>query len=137
MEEEKRNALRDFGFHVGMAFQLTDDLLDYTSSDRTLGKGAGRDLKEGKVTLPLIHALKTAAPEERESIEHSLAKPRITTKDFKTVKGIIERHGGLDYTAHVSKGHIDAARALLAPFPASSYKSALLDLANHIYERES
>ena len=74
VEHEKRIALRDFGFHMGMAFQLTDDLLDYTSTDRTLGKDAGRDLKEGKVTLPLIHALKTATQTERESIEENLSK---------------------------------------------------------------
>jgi octaprenyl-diphosphate synthase len=135
--DEKRYALRDFGFHVGMAFQLTDDLLDYTSSDRTLGKDAGRDLKEGKVTLPLIHALKTATPEERESIEKNLAKPRITRKDVMRVKGIIEKCGGLEYTARISKEHIDAAKAALDAFPASVYKEALLALADHILARES
>jgi octaprenyl-diphosphate synthase len=137
VEEKKRHALRDFGLHVGMAFQLTDDLLDYTSSDRTLGKDAGRDLREGKVTLPLIHALKSVTEEERKSIEKDLAKPSITGKDFRKVKKIIEKYGGLDYTARVSRGHIDAAKALLDLFPASRYKKALLDLADYIVARES
>ncbi len=74
VDAEKRAALRDFGFHIGMAFQLTDDLLDYTSSDSTLGKDAGRDLKEGKVTLPLIHALASVTASERETIEAGLTK---------------------------------------------------------------
>ncbi|MGA3174920.1 MAG: polyprenyl synthetase family protein [Syntrophorhabdales bacterium] len=135
--DEKRFALRDYGYHVGMAFQLTDDLLDYTSSDTTLGKDAGRDLKEGKVTLPLIHALSAAAGEERQAIEAGLSKPRITRKDFRKVKGIIKKYGGLRYTARVSRDHIDAAKALLDVFPASHYKNALVDLADHILQRES
>ncbi len=134
---EKRVALRDFGFHMGMAFQLTDDLLDYTSSDRTLGKDIGRDLKEGKVTLPLIHALKTATKMERESIEENLTKLHTTDEDFQKVKNIIEKYGGLDYTSRISKEHINTAKTLLDLFPASQYKEALLNLADHILVRES
>ncbi len=137
VDHEKRVALRDFGFHIGMAFQLTDDVLDYSANDSTLGKDTGRDLKEGKVTLPLIHALKTATPQERESIEESLAKPHATNEDFQRVKEIIEKYDGLGYTARVSKEHIDAARLLLDPFPASHFKKALLEVANHILARES
>ena len=137
VDDEKRKALRDFGYHVGMAFQLTDDLLDYTSSGKTLGKDAGRDLKEGKVTLPLIHALKSATGEEKTFIEKGLTKKRVTVKDFRTIKGIIEKYEGLDYTAELSRGHISCAKDLLAKFPDSPYKSALLDLANHIVEREA
>ena len=137
VEHEKRIALRDFGFHMGMAFQLTDDLLDYTSTDRTLGKDTGRDLKEGKVTLPLIHALETATRTERESIEENLTKLHTTNEDFQKVKSIIEKYGGLDYTARISKEHIDAAKTLLNVFPASQYKKALVDLADHILARES
>ena len=102
---------------MGMAFQLTDDLLDYTSSDRTLGKDIGRDLKEGKVTLPLIHALKTATKTERESIEENLTKLHTTEEDFRKVKNIIEKYGGLDYTARISKEHIDTAKTLLDRVP--------------------
>jgi len=136
VEREKRIALRDFGFHIGMAFQLTDDVLDYASTDSTLGKDAGRDLKEGKVTLPLIHALKTATQQEKESIEKNLAKSHTTKEDFRNVKRIIEKYGGLDYTARISKEHIDAAKTLLHVFPASHYRKALLDVADYILARE-
>jgi octaprenyl-diphosphate synthase len=136
VEEGKRFALRDFGFHVGMAFQLTDDLLDYTSSGRTLGKDTGRDLKEGKVTLPLIHALESASESEKGSIEQALTKSKVTTADFKTIKKIIQKYGGLEYTARVSKGHIDSAKSLMEVFPDSLYKKALVDLADYIVARE-
>jgi octaprenyl-diphosphate synthase len=136
VDHEKRIALRDFGFHIGMAFQLTDDVLDYASSDSTLGKDAGRDLKEGKVTLPLIHALKTATQQEKESIRENLAKSQTTNEDFRDVKRIIEKYGGLDYASRVSKGHVDLAKSLLHVFPASHYKKALMDLADHIIARE-
>ncbi|OPY70608.1 MAG: Octaprenyl-diphosphate synthase [Syntrophorhabdaceae bacterium PtaU1.Bin034] len=136
-EEKKRRALHDFGYHIGMAFQLTDDLLDYTSTDKTLGKDAGRDLKEGKVTLPLINALKSATEEEKASIGKGLTKKRVTTKDFRNVKKVIEKYGGIAYTAQVSKKHIEDAKALLNIFPASPYKKALLDLADYIVARES
>jgi octaprenyl-diphosphate synthase len=137
VDAEKRQALKDFGFHIGMAFQLTDDLLDYTSSDSTLGKDAGRDLREGKVTLPLIHALKEADPEEKEIVEAALTKKRVTQKDFQTIKKIIEKYQGLEHTARVSKSHIEDAKRLLAVFPESVYRKALLDLASYIIDRES
>jgi octaprenyl-diphosphate synthase len=136
VDQEKRTALRDFGFHVGMAFQLTDDLLDYVSSDRVLGKDTGRDLKEGKVTLPLIHALKSATVEERGFIEQALTKPRTTVKDFQKTKEIIEKYNGLAYAARVSRGHVDAAKDLMEVFPDSPHKKALIDLADYIVSRE-
>ena len=137
VDDEKRAALKDFGFHVGMAFQLTDDILDYTSSGNTLGKGAGRDLKEGKVTLPLIHALQSADAREREFIEAALTKKRVTRKDFQEVLGIINKYGGLEYTTRLSQGHITSATRLLEIFPGSVYRKALLDLAAYIIERSA
>lgn len=137
VEEAGRKALRGFGFHLGMVFQLTDDLLDYTSTDATLGKDTGRDLKEGKVTLPLIHALKFASDQDREFIETGLMKTKVSRKDVQKVKKIIEKYGGMEYTARVSKEHIESAKALLDAFPASPYKKALIDLADYIVTREA
>ncbi len=137
VEEDKRKAMREFGYHLGMVFQLTDDLLDYTSTDATLGKDAGRDLKEGKVTLPLIHALKFASDQDREFIETGLMKAKVSRKDVQKVKKIIEKYGGMEYTAQVSKEHVESAKALLDAFPASPYKKALIDLADYIVTREA
>jgi octaprenyl-diphosphate synthase len=134
-EMAKRIALRDFGYHVGMAFQLTDDLLDYVSSETALGKDAGRDLKEGKVTLPLIHALRKAGPEEQDSITQSMSKARVTKKDFRLIKQIIKKYGGLEYTAQISRKHVETAKNLLDVFPSSPYRAALMGLADHIMDR--
>jgi octaprenyl-diphosphate synthase len=137
VDAEKRSALREFGHHLGMAFQLKDDLLDYVSTDSTLGKNTGIDFKEGKVTLPLIHTLKYVTPAERESILAALEKKRTSKKDFQKVKGIIERYGGLEYTSNVSKEHINKARGFLELFPPSPYKDALLELATYFITREA
>jgi octaprenyl-diphosphate synthase len=136
VDGKKRSALRDFGYHIGMAFQLTDDLLDYVSSDRVLGKDTGRDLKEGKVTLPLIKALSSATVEERKFIEQTLKKPSINARDFQRTKKIIEKYDGLGYTAGLSKSHVDTAKTLMDIFPDSLYKKALIDLADYIVARE-
>lgn len=134
---EKRAALRAFGYHIGMAFQLTDDLLDYTSTDSTLGKDTGRDLKEGKVTLPLIHALKSASHDERSSIEKDLAKKTLAARDVRRIRKTIEKYDGLEHTSRLSREHVQQAKALLDLFPAGPYKDALLVLADYIVARES
>jgi len=137
VDPERRSALNQFGYHLGMAFQVKDDLLDYVSTDSTLGKNTGIDFKEGKVTLPLIHALKYATERERELIATAFQKTRTNKKDFQRVKRTIEKYGGLDYTSAVSREHIDKARGFLELFPPSPYKDALLELAGYIITREA
>jgi octaprenyl-diphosphate synthase len=137
VDPERRSALNQFGHHLGMAFQVKDDLLDYVSTDSTLGKNTGIDFKEGKVTLPLIHALKYATDQERELIATAFQKTRTNKKDFQRVKRIIEKYGGLEHTSAVSGEHINKARGFLELFPPSPYKDALLELAGYIITREA
>jgi octaprenyl-diphosphate synthase len=135
--EPRRTALRDFGYDLGIAFQLKDDILDYTSYDSVLGKNVGTDLKEGKVTLPLIHALKSAHERDRAYARKVLEKPSMTQKDFEGVRKIIEKHGGIEYTSDMAIKHITAARNHLNVFENSSYKEALLTVAGHMLVRET
>ncbi|HVN25385.1 MAG TPA: polyprenyl synthetase family protein [Syntrophorhabdales bacterium] len=137
VEVEKRLALREFGYHLGMAFQLKDDLLDYIATDSTLGKNTGIDFKEGKVTLPLIHALQFADAAERGIIATALQKKTTSKKDFQKVKEIIEKYGGLEYTSKVSEEHVDKARRFLSLFSPSPYKEALTELATYIITRQA
>jgi octaprenyl-diphosphate synthase len=137
VDPERRSALNQFGHHLGMAFQVKDDLLDYVSTDSTLGKNTGIDFKEGKVTLPLIHALKYATDQERELIAIAFKKTRTNKKDFQRVKRIIKKYGGLEHTSAVSGEHINKARGFLKLFPPSPYKDALLELAGYIITREA
>lgn len=133
---EERKALRNFGYSLGIAFQLMDDILDYTSYNDVLGKHVGTDLKEGKVTLPLIHVLKNAKPEDLNYIERLFAKQKITQRDFNRVHTMIEKNGGIAYTVEATEKELNKAKKYLDIFPRSKYKSALFELADYMLNRE-
>jgi len=137
VSQEKRAALRDFGHNLGMAFQLTDDVLDYVSYDSVLGKRVGTDLKEGKVTLPLIHTLKSSTEKEKTYINTVLNNTKITAKDFTRVSKIINRYGGVEYTVNTTRQFIENAKLNLQSFRPSAYKESLITLADYILARET
>jgi octaprenyl-diphosphate synthase len=133
---KQRNALRNFGYKLGIAFQLRDDILDYTSYDDVLGKRVGTDLKEGKVTLPFIHALKSASENEKLSVAKILKKRTITQKDFEWVSRLMEKYNGIGYASAATEKYLEGAKKHLDHFPASQYKNALLSLADSMLKRE-
>jgi octaprenyl-diphosphate synthase len=137
VNQEKRAALRDFGYNLGMAFQLTDDVLDYVSYDAVLGKRVGTDLKEGKVTLPLIHALKSSAEKDKAYINTVLNNAKVTAKDFARVSKIIKKYGGVEYTVNTTRQFIENAKLNLNSFRPSAYKESLITLADYILSRET
>jgi octaprenyl-diphosphate synthase len=137
VDQKKRLALKDFGYNLGMAFQLTDDVLDYISYDAVLGKRVGTDLKEGKVTLPLIYALKSSTDKEKTYINNVLGKARVTAKDFERISKIIRKYGGVEYTVNATKQFIDEAKGNLQSFQPSAYKESLITLADYILARET
>jgi len=137
VDQKKRLALKDFGYNLGMAFQLTDDVLDYISYDAVLGKRVGTDLKEGKVTLPLIYALKSSTEKEKTYINNVLGKARVTAKDFERISKIIRKYGGVEYTVNATKQFIDEAKGNLQAFRPSAYKESLITLADYILARET
>ncbi|OPY72275.1 MAG: Octaprenyl-diphosphate synthase [Syntrophorhabdus sp. PtaU1.Bin058] len=134
--QQRRKDMSNFGYNLGMAFQLMDDILDYTSFDNVLGKRVGTDLQEGKVTLPLIHALRSATDEEKSYITKVIDKPRITARDFSRARKIIEKYNGIDYTLSTAENYTKNAKGHLKSFPESRYKEALLTLTNHMLSRE-
>ena len=134
---KKRNSLKAFGHSLGIAFQLQDDILDYISYDNVLGKRVGTDIKEGKVTLPLIHAIKSSNKKEKSSIEKVLGKPNVTDKDFERIRSIILKYGGIEYTADKTRQYTQAAKDYLKDFRASQYKEALLTLTNYMLSRKT
>ncbi len=137
VNQEKRAALRDFGYNLGMAFQLTDDVLDYVSFDAVLGKRVGTDLKEGKVTLPLNHALKSSAEKEKTYINEVLNNAKVTAKDFARVSKIINKYDGVEYTVNTTRQFIENAKLNLNSFRPSAYKESLITLADYILSRET
>ena len=133
--EAKIEAMARFGMRVGMAFQLTDDTLDYMAAEEEFGKAIGMDLKEGKITLPLIHTLRKCSPEERKRIKKTV---RDSAKDGHAIGGItalISRHRGVEYALEKARTYIEEAKTYLEPFEDSQAKRALLTISDYIINR--
>ena len=128
-------SLYDYGLNIGIAFQLMDDALDYIS-DEEFGKFIGNDLKEGKLTLPLIHALERADKKEKDTISKIIYKKKLAVKDLKTVLGLVKSYGSINYTISKAKDAIEKAKESLGIFSDSEYKTSLIDIANYIIERK-
>jgi octaprenyl-diphosphate synthase len=117
--------LGEYAWNLGIAFQLIDDILDFTSREKILGKPVGNDLREGKVTLPLIYALETADAEERKLIETILADGNYDQVPFGKILQILNRHHGIERAQDRASEFTEKARAIIAGFPASPYQKAL------------
>lgn len=131
--EEK---LGEFAWNLGMAFQLIDDMLDFVSREATLGKPVGGDLKEGKVTLPLVYALETATDAERGMVEMVLEQRSYDSVPFSDILSMIERHGGIQRTRERAQQFTDRARQIVAEFPDNPYQRALFTLTDLVTERD-
>jgi octaprenyl-diphosphate synthase len=130
--EEK---LGEFAWNLGMAFQLIDDLLDFTSREQTLGKPVGGDLKEGKVTLPLVYALQNASAAERRQVEMVLKERAYGSTSFPDIYAVVEG-SGIQRTRERAQQFTDRARQLVAEFPDSPYQRALCALTDLVTERD-
>jgi octaprenyl-diphosphate synthase len=135
VSEEREKALSQFGADVGIAFQLTDDNLDYISREEEFGKEIGIDFQDGKVTLPLIHALRQCRPEETSFVRDTLIHSPFTREAFLKVVEIIERYHGIHYTWERAKQYIERAKSHLSLFPPSREKEALWTLADYVMGR--
>ncbi|TLX21757.1 octaprenyl-diphosphate synthase [Thermomonas fusca] len=129
-----QQALRDYGLALGYAFQIADDVLDYASDAATLGKNLGDDLAEGKMTLPLIHAMAhsddNVRAELRRIVEHG------DLDGLATVQAAIARCGSLDYSRARAMEYADAADAALAALPGNAHIDALRGLARYSVNRD-
>lgn len=129
-------ALAQYGHNLGCAFQLVDDLLDYTADEKVLGKATGADLKEGKLTLPLIHALANAPETDRQQMETIIRKEQASTTDFNTILELVTKHGGIAYTKSRAKGLVEQAKQSLNHFESSKSRLVLEDMAEYVLARE-
>ncbi len=125
--EEVESAMATYGLHLGTAFQLIDDALDYGRNNPDLGKNIGDDLAEGKPTLPLIHALREGSAEQRRLIRKAIEEGN--AQMIGTVVDVIESVGSIAYTARRAEQEAGLAKRALGAIPDSPYKQALLDLA--------
>jgi octaprenyl-diphosphate synthase len=135
-DEATEARLGEFSWNLGIAFQLVDDVLDFTSHEKVLGKPVGSDLREGKVTLPLIYALEHAAPEERELVDNVLKDGNYDRAPFAQILRLIERHRGFDRVRERAQAFTDKARAIVIEFPDSRYQRAMLALTELVTDRD-
>ncbi len=133
--EEEERALAHYGLHLGTAFQLIDDVLDYSASSAELGKNIGDDLAEGKPTLPLIHAMRHGTPEQARIIREAIERGGLEYIDI--VTRTIESTGALNYTSRLAAREAEQAVASLAPLTDSVAKDALVGLARFAVSRHS
>jgi len=132
---EYREPLTRYGLWLGMAFQVADDLLDYTADAEMLGKPSGLDLREHKVTLPLIAALREVAPAARREVDELFASPEPTDEQIERVVAVVEEAGGLDYAARRADEYAAAAEAALEGLPESPILRSLRDAIAYSVKR--
>lgn len=133
--KEKLNALSTYGMDLGIAYQLIDDCLDYTSTNEDLGKPIGNDLTEGKVTLPLIEAYKNGSNDEKKIIKDAIESPEVTKATLEEVITIINKYKGIDITMKKAQDRIDSAKKVLEVFDPSPERDAAVAVADYVISR--
>jgi octaprenyl-diphosphate synthase len=128
-------ALDQYGLHLGTAFQLIDDVLDYSAREATLGKTVGDDFREGKVTLPIILAFRRGTAEERQFWRRTIAELDQQDGDLQHAMVLMDRHGTLAETVGRARLHADRARDALSVFPACRERQILIDIADFCVDR--
>jgi octaprenyl-diphosphate synthase len=132
----REDALTAYGKKLGLAFQITDDTLDYAADQRQLGKVLGKDLDEGKVTLPLIYLIRKADPEEKENIRSILLADTVSEHDLTYTLGLMEKYGAVNDALNLAQSLSNESKAALAVFPDSMPRQALVALADYVVQRE-
>jgi octaprenyl-diphosphate synthase len=134
--EEQEEALGKYGHDLGMAFQIVDDVLDLTASENVLGKPVASDLREGKATMAVIHALERCTPEERSKIETVLRNGAFNGVSHADILEILHRYGSLDAASARAAEYAESAQQAICTFPDSEIKRALLWAPEFVVARE-
>ncbi len=133
---DKQLLMREFGETLGIAFQIRDDIFDYLSKNSIIGKPAGNDLKERKMTLPLIYAINNVSKKESKEIISVLKKDDITKKDINRIISFVKNNGGIEYSEQIAKNYSNKAIELLKDFPDLDAKSSLIEFCRFVVERK-
>jgi octaprenyl-diphosphate synthase len=133
---EQQTALREYGFNLGIAFQLIDDLLDLTGTEASLGKPVASDLREGKLTLPIIYLLQRANGRAGELVEDIVRERNLTPERWQMMSALLAEHKALDYAQLRAAEHAEKAKSHLAIFPPSPAREALTALPDYVLARD-
>jgi len=136
MPKEKEEALAGFGMDIGFAFQLLDDALDYTAEQDKLGKALGKDLDEGKLTLPLIHLIQTSSPEDAGRVKDIISGRYLKKDGLELILDLMKKTRSIEYATDRALSCVERAKGRLAVFPPSIHKDALCAVADYVVERE-
>jgi octaprenyl-diphosphate synthase len=137
VESEREQALREYGFNLGVAFQIVDDLLDFTGDMRAVGKPLGSDLREGKVTLPLIHLLRQASNGAgRRIVGEVIASRSVTPEQWSELLRDLKEHASINYAYRRAVEYAERAKKPLYAFPGSPERDALLALPDFVLSRD-
>ena len=135
-DAQTQEKLGEFAWNLGMAFQLIDDVLDFTARENVLGKPVGGDLREGKVTLPLVYALESAGPAGRRLVETVLEQRSYQRVPFAQILALVERYDGIDRVRERAQTFTERARQVMSEFPESAYQRALIAVTDLVTERD-
>jgi octaprenyl-diphosphate synthase len=135
--EEQEERLAEYGRNLGLAFQIVDDVLDLTASEEALGKPVASDLREGKVTMAVIHALERCTPAERKLVETVLEERAFQTVRHEQILEMLTRYGSIQHAYDAAAERADASRRAICSFPDSEIKRALLFVPEFVVERNS
>lgn len=128
--------LAQYGLNLGLAFQITDDVLDLIGDPEVTGKPVGGDIREGKITLPLILALEKANPADRAKVEEIVHGDGATTKDMEFIRTLIDSADAIEDSRSVAAGYIKQAIECLISLPESDYRTSLEDMARYVLRRK-
>jgi octaprenyl-diphosphate synthase len=134
VEERLEKAMVEFGLNLGITFQLVDDILDFTGDPKEMGKPVCNDLKEGKITLPFIHALRQASPAEQDMLRHSVKESDVA-KLARELLPLLKKYGSIDYARQLARKYTLAAQTNLEPFAASPEKTLFLEITDYLDNR--
>ena len=133
---EQQEALWDYGLNIGMAFQIADDVLDFTGEEVALGKPVGGDLREGKVTLPVIHLLSRGDTRADTLIRKVVADRTVTIEDWREIRGLLAQARSTEYARRMASDYIERAKKALYAFPPSDARDALMYLPDYVISRD-
>jgi len=133
---EQQEALWEYGFNIGMAFQLVDDLLDFTGDEVALGKPVGGDLREGKLTLPVIHLLAQGDGPARALVSQIVRERAATIDQWRQLRALLAQSRSIDYAYDRALAFVDRAKQALGAFPAGDAREALLFLPDYVVSRD-
>jgi len=133
---EQQDALWDYGLNIGMAFQIVDDLLDFTGEEDVLGKPVGGDLREGKVTLPIIHLLRRGDARADALIREAVAARSVTRDAWRDIRALLVEWRSIEYAQRVAAEYVERAKKALYAFPSSEAREALMYLPDYVLSRD-